>query len=131
MPWGQGAGFQNGPIVTGIGKSTAIIHVPKNMSGWITTSVCLYSSFKNAAFYPRKKRMTLHVYAVYIVLSFLILQCIVHNGHLYFYETIHQIWDNGRNKVKLFTIKIREINISVILESNSIMVFKSLQVLFF
>lgn len=58
-----------------------------------------------------EKRMTLHVYGVYIVLSFLILQYTVHNGHFYLYETIYQVWDNGRNKVKLFTIKIREINI--------------------
>lgn len=55
MPRSQGAGLQNGSIVTGIGKKITIIHVPKNMSGWISISVCLYSSFKHAAFYPRKK----------------------------------------------------------------------------
>lgn len=58
-----------------------------------------------------EKRMTLHVYGVYIVLSFLILQYIVHNGRLYLYETIYQVRDNGGNKVKLFTIKTREIHI--------------------
>lgn len=55
MPRSQGAGLQNGSIVTGIGEKSTIIHVPKNMSGWISISVCLYSSFKHAAFYPRKK----------------------------------------------------------------------------
>lgn len=55
--------------------------------------------------------MTLHVYGVHGELSFLILQYIVHNGHLYLYETIYQVWNNGGNKVKLFTTKIREIPI--------------------
>lgn len=55
MPRSQGTGLQNGSIVTGIGKKSTIIHVPKNMSGWISISVCLYSSFKHTAFYPTKK----------------------------------------------------------------------------
>lgn len=82
MPRSHRADLQNGSILTGIGKKSTIIYVPKNMSGWISISVCLYSSFKRAVSIP-EKRMTWHVYGVYRVLSFSIYRSLVHNGHIF------------------------------------------------
>jgi len=43
--------------------------------------------------------MTLRFYGVYVVLSLLILQHTVQNGHLYLLETVYQVRENGGNKV--------------------------------
>lgn len=63
MPRSQGAGLQNGSIVTGIGKKSTVIHVPKNMSGWISVSVCLYSSFKQPSI-PEKRNEIARLWSI-------------------------------------------------------------------
>lgn len=54
----------------GIGKKSTIIYIPKNMSGWISISVCLYSSFKHAAFYPRKKNDMARLWSIHSTFLF-------------------------------------------------------------